>query len=36
MPINTSKLADTSLATVVGFKHLKNQAESNLSSAENN
>lgn len=27
MPINTSKLADTALETVVGFKHLKNQAE---------
>ena len=36
MPINTSKLADTALATVVGFKHLKNQAENNLLSAENN
>lgn len=36
MPINTSKLADTALATVVGFKHLKSQAESNLLSAENN
>ena len=36
MPINTSKLADTALATVVGFKHLKNQAESNLLSAEGN
>ena len=36
MPINTSKLADTALSTVVGFKHLKNQAENNLLSAENN
>ena len=27
MPINTSKLADTALATAVGFKHLKNQNE---------
>ena len=36
MPINTSKLADTALATVIGFKHLKNQAENNLLSAENN
>ena len=36
MPINTSRLADTALATAVGFKHLKNQAESNLLSAENN
>ena len=36
MPINTSKLADTALATVVGFKHLKNQAENNLLSAEGN
>ena len=34
MPINTSKLADTALATAVGFKHLKNQAEGNLLSAE--
>ena len=36
MPINTSKLADTALATAVGFKHLKNQAESNLMNAEGN
>lgn len=36
MPINTSKLADTALATAVGFKHLKNQAEGNLLSAEDN
>ena len=34
MPINTSKLADTALATAIGFKHLKNQAENNLLSAE--
>ena len=27
MPINISKLADTALATAVGFKHLKNQNE---------
>ena len=36
MPINTSKLVDTALATAVGFKHLKNQAENNLLSAEGN
>ena len=34
MPINISKLADTALAGAVGFKHIKNQAESNLLSAE--
>ena len=26
MPINISKLADTALASAVGFKHIKNQA----------
>lgn len=36
MPINTSQIADAALATAVGFKHLKNQAESNLLSAEGN
>ena len=36
MPINISKLADTALASAVGFKHLKNQAESNLMHAEKN
>ena len=36
MPINISKLADTALAGAVGFKHIKNQAESNLLSAEGN
>ena len=34
MPINTSRLADAGLATAIGFKHLKNQAESNLLAAE--
>ena len=34
MPINISRLADTALAGAVGFKHIKNQAESNLLSAE--
>ena len=36
MPIKTSQIADSLLATAVGFKHLKNQAESNLLSAEGN
>ena len=36
MPINISKLADTALAGAVGFKHIKNQAESNLMNAEGN
>ena len=36
MPIKTSQIVDTALATAVGFKHLKNQAENNLLSAENN
>ena len=36
MPINISRLADTALAGAVGFKHIKNQAESNLLSAEGN
>ena len=36
MPINISKLADTALAGAVGFKHIKNQAETNLLSAEGN
>ena len=36
MPINTSKLADAALATAVGFKHLKNQAESKLMQAQGN
>ena len=36
MPINISRLADTALAGAVGFKHFKNQAESNLLSAEGN
>lgn len=36
MPINTSQITDTALAAAVGFKHIQNQAESNLLSAENN
>lgn len=36
MPINTSQVVDTALAAAVGYKHLQNQAESNLLSAENN
>lgn len=36
MPIKTSQITDSLLATAVGFKHLKNQAESNLLSAEGN
>ena len=36
MPIKTSQITDSLLATAVGFKHLKNQAESNLLSAESN
>ena len=36
MPINISRLADTALAGAVGFKHIKNQAETNLLSAEGN
>ena len=36
MPINTSQITDSLLATAVGFKHLKNQAESNLLAAEVN
>ena len=34
MPIKTSQITDSLLATAVGFKHLKNQAESNLLAAE--
>lgn len=36
MPIKTSQITDSLLATAVGFKHLKNQAETNLLSAEGN
>lgn len=36
MPIKTSEITDSLLATAVGFKHLKNQAENNLLSAEGN
>lgn len=36
MPIKTSQITDSLLATAVGFKHLKNQAESNLLAAEGN
>lgn len=36
MPIKTSQITDSLLATAVGFKHLKNQAENNLLSAEGN
>ena len=34
MPINTSQIVDAALASAVGYKHLKNQAESNLLAAE--
>lgn len=33
MPINTSKLADTALATAVGVKHIVNQNQANYQSA---